>query len=138
MRAKAPNFVLCVFLILSVGCAETRHHSGASTTSINVQHPKSGELISSPLRVSGEARGTWYFEGQFSFRIVTNSGETLAEGSASSQSNWMTSDFVPFSGSLHFERPTGTQTGRVIFESANPSGKPEQQKTAVVEVNFHR
>lgn len=136
MRINTTWFVLGMFLILSLGCAETHNRSGSTPDSIKIQHPRPRGEISSPLRVSGKARGSWYVEGQFSFRVVTDSGKKLAEGLVSSQSNWMTDDFVPFRGSLHFERPAGTETGQVIFESANPSGKPELQKTAAVEVRF--
>jgi hypothetical protein len=88
------------------------------------------------LTVIGAARGTWYFEGQFPVRLIDQTGNTLARGNVSAQSNWMTKKFVPFRGILRFEVPDTAEEGKLILKASNPSGKPNLKRTIEVPVKF--
>ena len=73
----------------------------ASTTlDIHVSSPSSNTISGSPVAVTGEARGAWYFEGSFPIVLTNLNGGVIATGHATAQSNWTTTDFVPFSASL--------------------------------------
>ena len=61
---------------------------------IHVTTPASGELVTSPITITGEARGSWYFEGSFPVKLIDASGRILAQGPAKAQGDWMTSEFV--------------------------------------------
>jgi hypothetical protein len=88
---------------------------------IQVDQPKEGDRVASPLTVKGKARGSWYFEGSFPVRLETDAGAVLAEVPATAQGEWMTDDFVPFELSLAFSTTTAT-SGVLILKKDNPSG----------------
>ena len=102
---------------------------------IRVDFPRPNVLVTSPLRISGEARGTWYFEANFPITLVDANGQELSQGFAVAQTDWMSEDFVPFEGKLMFESPP-TSTGTLILQKSNPSGLAEQEDQLEVPVRF--
>jgi len=91
------------------------------------------QKIQSPLIITGSARGTWYFEASFPIKLIDQNGKLIATAIAQAQTDWMTTDFVPFKATLTFKKPT-TQKGKIIFEKDNPSGLP--QNSAQKEINI--
>lgn len=91
--------------------------------------------ITSPLTVTGEARGTWYFEASFPVKIYDAEGNLLGVIPAQAQSDWMTENYVLFSAILTFATST-TKTGTLVFEKDNPSGLPEHDNKLVIPVTF--
>jgi len=102
---------------------------------IRVETPQPGTVIRSPLMVRGEARGLWYFEGDFPFLLRDNEGNFLAQGVASAKGEWMTTDFVPFVGRLVFTAPEG-MLGELILQKDNPSGRRELDNSLIIPVRF--
>ena len=94
------------------------------------------DTVSSPLVVSGEARGTWYFEADFPVRLYDANGSELAVGIAQAQDDWMTEDFVTFMVTLEFQAPA-TKTGYLILEKSNPSDLPENAAEVKIPVKFN-
>ena len=97
----------------------------------------SEQIVSSPLTISGEVRGNWYFEATFPVELRTLSGTLLAQGYAQAQSDWMTTNFVPFIVSpMSFPtQPSGSQ-GVLILKKDNPSGEPINDDELQVVVGF--
>lgn len=110
---------------------------------IRVTAPVAGSLITSPLTVMGEARGTWYFEASFPVaildaehhEILNASGDAVAAVPAQAQGEWMTENFVSFLATLDFT-PPATDTGFVVFKKDNPSGLPEHDASVEIPVRF--
>jgi len=102
---------------------------------IRVTSPSSEAVVSSPLTVSGEARGTWYFEASFPVKLFDADGNQLAVVPAQAQGDWMTEDYVPFSAVLTFDAPA-TATGTLVFQKDNPSGLPENDDEVRIPVRF--
>jgi hypothetical protein len=102
---------------------------------IVVESPKPGDVVSSPLIISGKARGTWFFESTFPVKLLDAKGTVLAFGPASAQEDWMTAEFVPFKITLTFPAPS-TDTGTIELHNDNPSGMPERDDLLVVPVVF--
>ena len=102
---------------------------------IKVEEPTEDSAVNSPLEISGEAKGYWFFEGSAPVRLVTESGKVLAESYVEAQGEWMTEDWVPFSGLLEFE--TKKKRGYVIFSRANAAGKPEHDRMLRIPVIFN-
>lgn len=102
---------------------------------IRVTGPKGGELVQSPLVVSGEARGNWYFEASFPVQLLDANGTELAILPAQAQAEWMTTEFVPFSVTLTFA-PPATSTGTLVLKKDNPSGLPEYDDELLIPVRF--
>lgn len=109
--------------------------SAVSNDMINVTNPKPYMRVVSPLTVTGEARGTWYFEASFPVRIVDSNGTEVAVAPAQAQGEWMTEDFVPFMATLVFDQPA-TATGMIVLEKDNPSGLPENADFIAFPVQF--
>lgn len=101
---------------------------------IRINDPRPGQAISSPLLIEGEARGYWFFEGDFSVRLLDENGKLIGESVLSAQSQWMTEEFVPFEGELIFTTPF--QRGLLILEKNNPSGLPENDDRLSVPVHL--
>lgn len=88
---------------------------------IRIHSPRPNQNITSPLTITGEARGIWFFEGDFPVVLTDWDGNVLAEGFVTAEGEWMMEDFVKFSGVLEFEKPTLYERGILILQKDNPS-----------------
>ncbi len=113
----------------------------SQSASVRVAAPKPNAVVSSPLTITGEAAG-WYFEGSFPVTLVNWDGLIIAEGVASAEGDWMTSDFVPFVANLTFTNPYSVgdpefmKRGTLIFKKDNPSGLPEHDESYEMPIVF--
>jgi hypothetical protein len=109
---------------------------------IIVDTPVSLRIIESPLTLTGQAVGNWYFEASAPVSLVNWDGLIIAEGFVTAQGDWMTTEFVPFTGELTFESPYKEgdpdfmKQGKLIFQNDNPSGLPEKQYALEIPVRF--
>jgi len=115
---------------------ENIKHQMEMSEMIKLNSPKPNEKISSPLKIEGEARGMWFFEGDFPIVLTDWDGLIIAEGIATAQGNWMTEDFVKFSAELEFAKPAYGETGNLILRKDNPSGMPENDDAFEIQVKF--
>ncbi len=102
---------------------------------IKSTNPRPNQTISSPLKITGEARGYWYFEGVFPVVLVDSKGNVIARGSAKALGEWMSDKFVPYETTLEFK--TEDSKGRLILERDNPSGIPENAEELDIPVVFN-
>ncbi len=102
---------------------------------ISVASPLPEFLVSSPLKVSGQARGFWFFEASFPVRLLDGNGKEIAVKPAQALDAWMTEDFVPFEVELEFPAPD-TDNGILILKKDNPSGLPEHDRELLIPVRF--
>ena len=100
-----------------------------------VLDPLPNQKVTSPLTVSGEARGNWYFEASFPVKLLDANGSILAQEPAQAQGEWMTTEYVPFEVTLTFPKPS-TSTGTLVLEKDNPSGLPEHANELRIPVSF--
>ncbi len=109
---------------------------------IVVTSPQNEAVITSPLAISGQARGGWYFEASFPFVLTNWNGLIIAEGFATAEGYWMTSEFVPFTASLNFINPYKVgdpdfmKRGTLIINNNNASGLPEHDRAIEIPVRF--
>ncbi len=109
---------------------------------ISVSSPLPGAIVSSPLTVVGRARGNWFFEASAPIELRDASDTVIAQGHAQAQSDWMTTDYVPFTATLTFVMPnslsstSSPQTGTLVLKNDNPSGNPASQKELDIPVRF--
>ena len=103
---------------------------------IVVDSPKPGDAIRSPLKIRGRALGTWFFEGDFPLILKDPKGRIIAQGFATAWGEWMTKEFVPFEGSLTFEKPAAGGRGILIFKKDNPSDRAELDDALELPVSF--
>jgi hypothetical protein len=102
---------------------------------IEVDAPLSGDTITSPLTVTGKARGNWYFEASFPIELKDGNGTVIATGVGQAQGDWMTTDWVPFTATLTYTAPA-TENGTLVLHNDNPSGLPENDKNVEIPVVF--
>jgi len=104
------------------------------TSEALVLNPKQNELVSSPLKIEGEAKGTWFFEASLPVKLFDSENNIIASGPAAAQSDWMTEKPVKFISTLVFS--TTATSGYLIIAKDNPSGLPENDASIKVPVRF--
>jgi spore germination protein GerM len=102
---------------------------------IKIDSPSSNQVVSSPLEISGQAKGSWYFEAVFPIKLIDENGQVIAQGQAKAQSDWTSPNFVPFKAELNFDAGSST-IGMLVFSNDNPSGLPQNEKQFGVPVRF--
>jgi len=104
---------------------------------IILDYPKDNQIITSPLEITGEAKGIWYFEASFPVILTNWDGLIIAEGIAQAQGDWMTEKFVPFKAILEFKNDLSVSNrGSLILKKDNPSGLPENDDALEISVFF--
>ncbi len=102
---------------------------------LRIVNPSPHQLIANPLEIIGQAKGDWYFEASFPIKLLDANNNEVAHITAQAQGDWTTSNFVPFTAKLKFNKPT-TSTGTLIFQRDNPSGLIKQAEIVTVPVRF--
>ncbi len=101
---------------------------------------KPGDTVSSPLAITGEARGNWYFEASFPIALVDWDGRIIAEVPAQAQGEWMTTEYVPFKATLTFTTPIpgdpAVNRGAIIIQKDNASGLPEHDDSLEIQIVY--
>lgn len=88
-----------------------------------VTSPLPDAIVSHTIVVTGEARGSWYFEASFPLEVLDKDGNSIAMHYATAEGEWMTTDFVPFKGTVTVQNYSGPAT--LVLHKDNPSGLPE-------------
>ncbi len=134
IRFLTIGIIFLGFITLA-GCQkQERTWANSKADKVRVISPQAYEKITSPLVVTGEARGTWYFEASFPLRLIDSNGNELAITPAQAQAEWMTEEFVPFAATLEFT--TNAENGTLVLEKDNPSGLPEHADELRIPVIF--
>lgn len=122
--------------------ADVQAQIDAKADTIIIDTPEPGSTITSPLEITGEARGPWFFEASAPVMLVDWDGRIIAESYIEAEESWMTEDFVPFSGTIEFESPytAGAAAfqarGTLIMQKANPSDLPENDDALEIPVMY--
>lgn len=89
-------FILSISLFL-MACGTQKSQTNLKNVSdyINIVSPPPFGEVSETLIITGEARGVYFFEGDFPVEIITEDGNKI-DHYATAQGEWMTEDFVPF------------------------------------------
>jgi len=105
---------------------------------IRINSPRPNQVIQSPLVITGEARGFWFFEASFSVVLTDWNGLIIAEGIATAKSDWMTTGFVPFEATLTFtvDKNMYSNNGLLILKKDNPSGLPQNNDALEIPIVF--
>ncbi len=107
----------------------------AVARNISVDSLVSHDKISSPLKVRGRARGSWFSEGVFPIQLIDGDNQVLASGQAKAQGEWMTENFVEFTAELAFI-PGQSKSATLILFRDNPSGLPENAEQLEIPVGL--
>jgi len=143
---KNWGFVVILVLVVSAGLLLWQYRQPVkvcryqgddnAVEDICVYNIKEAKLIKSPLVLTGEAKGYWFFEASFPVEIIDGNNNLLAQGLAQSHGNWMTEDLIPFTvDNLKFELPL-TDTGTLILKKDNPSGLAKNEASLTIPIRF--
>ena len=116
--------------------------STESTELLILNSPQEGDEITSPLLISGVARGYWFFEASFPIELTNWDGLIIAQGIGQAQGDWMTEEYVPFTATIEYTSPYHAgdpdfmKRGTLILHKDNPSGLPEHDAAKEINVWF--
>lgn len=103
---------------------------------IFITSPKENISIGNPLHIEGRAPGNWFFEASAPVTLTNWDGLIIAEGYITAIGDWMTTDYVPFSGDINFTKPDYGANGFLILQKDNPSDMPENDDSAQMTIQF--
>jgi hypothetical protein len=106
------------------------------TDKVIVNAPTIGATVASPLTITGEARGPWYFEGSFPVQVRNSANVVIGSGIAHevTPGTWMTVDFVPFTSTISFAPQPAGSSGTVVLMKDDPSG--ENPDSVTISITF--
>jgi hypothetical protein len=111
------------------GWEKAQKDTNTKSDLIRISSPRPNQKITSPLVITGEARGYWFFEATFPITLTDWDGKIITQHYAEAQDEWMSEDFVPFKAVLEFENPSWdaefSKRGTLILHKQNASGLPE-------------
>lgn len=105
--------------------AEKITYNNATADLIIVELPFPGAVTGKKFDVTGKARGNWFFEASFPIDVLDKDGKILFQTYAQAQSEWMTTDFVPFKSQLIKIPETYIGPAILVLKKDNASGLPE-------------
>ena len=105
---------------------------------IVVDSPRPSEKVSSPIKISGKARGNWFFEASFPVFVVDWDGKIIGQGVAHANGDWMTTEFVPFEAEVSYtiEPNIYSKKGSLILKKDNPSDLPQNDDALKTPIMF--
>mgnify|MGYP003439335593 FL=1 len=107
---------------------------------IYVTMPNETEGITSPLVVKGRAPGNWFFEASAPVVLTNWDGLIIGQKYITAEGEWMTTDYVPFSGEIVFETPICEadycKRGSLILQKDNPSGESQFDDAVEMTIKF--
>ena len=130
------KIVISVFsMIILTACNSENTEETPLSASVKDVNVTANQSISSPITITGHAKGNFYFEGQFPISLQDKDGNTVSSCFAMAKSDWMTTDYVPFTCNLSFENLT-KKAGTLILKKDNPSGLEENDETVEIPVSI--
>lgn len=123
--------VLAVVLVVAPG--KPRETPPFTSENVKVQLPRPNGNVVHNFTVTGEARGTWFFEASFPVQVRDPQNIVVGQGIAQANGEWMTEDFVPFTAPVVVKDYTGPAT--LVLIKDNPSGLPEHDDSVEFPIN---
>jgi len=103
-------------------------------TRVVVTTPAQNAVVSKTFAISGEVPGNWYFEASFPIQVLDASNTAIGQGIAQAQSDWMTTEQVPFVAAITVDSYTGPAT--LVLLRDNPSGLPENDDSVRIPITI--
>lgn len=99
---------------------------------VKITSPLAGATVGKTFTVKGEARGQWYFEASFPVQVKDKDNNTVGQGIAQAEGEWMTTEFVPFTANVIVTNYSGPAT--LVLLKDNPSGLPENDDAVSIPI----
>jgi hypothetical protein len=112
----------------------SRQYKSVGGVTVTLDAPRSGEVVETPLRVSGTVPSSWSFEASFPIELQDANHRKVAQGNADVK-DWTSEREVGFTASIPFKSPE-TDAGFLVLRRDNPSGEAANADSVEVPVNF--
>lgn len=109
-------------------------YRNASADMIRIDNPHPGGVVGKEFVVTGDARGSWFFEASFPIDIVGENGNIIGGSFATAEGEWMTTDFVSFKSEIIDLPSAYTGPAWLVLKKDNPSGLPENDASVWVPI----
>lgn len=122
--------VLLLSMLVALGACDSggeRIQRSVGANDIEIDAPSPGARVASPLRASGEADNTWYYEAVFPAKLMARDGTLIAEAPAVAASDWTRRGDVPFNVEMAFTVEEETPATLVLEEDAPRADHPPRQ-----------
>ncbi len=106
-----------------------------ASSPVDLEHMQPNQLVVSPLKVTGKALGSWFFEANIGLRLLDANGAEVAASHGQAAADWMTNELVPFAGTITFVAPA-TDNGFIEVAKDNPSGLLENSAFVRFPIKF--
>lgn len=105
---------------------------------ITVESPIQGSSIDPSMEtiLSGKAVGNWFFEATAPIGVYNLDGKLLANTYITAQGEWMTTNFVNFTGKISPFLTNGAVSGYIQFSNSNPSDNEGFNRNLKIMVTF--
>ena len=125
---------------VTVGTSTTRmiFTPASAANDIHIDSPIVNATLhpSTPIKLSGQARGSWFFEATFGAELTDAKGKVISVGKVQSQGDWMVDSMVQFTGSIPYvQQPYGSR-GYVVLKKDNPSDMRQFDASVKIPVLF--
>ncbi|MEO5949507.1 MAG: Gmad2 immunoglobulin-like domain-containing protein [Candidatus Saccharimonas sp.] len=121
---------------VSTAVPTTRSFSSTKGVAIEINNWTDDIQLASPTTITGKVPGSWSFEASFPVALKDGAGNTIAQGPATLQGDWMTDALVPFTVTLQFTKPATTAIGSLVLHKDNPSGLATNDDSLTLIVHF--
>ncbi len=116
---------------------EMAEYASTKGETIRLFSPQSGDVITSPLSISGEVRGNWSFEADFPIEIWDWQGNVVASGIGTLTDDWMTDEYVLFESTIEFDDADLDGQGMLVLHKDNPSDLEEHDDRLEIPILFN-
>jgi hypothetical protein len=98
---------------------------------IVVTNPKPDDLVSSPFKVEGQAKGVWYENNKLTVKLTDLDGHVIAEKPMYALSDPTKDAMVPFTGAFDFPA-TNLERVKLLIEKASTVDIPGKNGPLVI------
>ncbi len=104
---------------------------------IEVTDPKPYAVVSSPFKVEGKAKASWYGNNRLTIKLVDKDLNIIVEKSVFALTDMPKKDtFVPFVAAIDFKVPAGLVRGQLLIEKVNIADIPGKNGPLVIPIRF--
>lgn len=131
-----PNTAAAIFGVMTNGNLEEAYRIvNGDIGDAYFDEPIPRETLSAGIyKVTGAARGFWFFEASMPLELQDLEGNILASAIATADGEWMTEDLVPFTADIAVPEAVGG--GVLVLKRDNSSGLAEHDASLSMSVFF--
>lgn len=102
-----------------------------------VTNPKPNDIVTSPFKVEGKAKGIWYGNNKLTVKLTDLDGHVIAEKPMYALSDpTKGEEMISFTGAFDFPANTKLERGKLLIEKASTVDIPGKNGPLVIPIRF--